>query len=70
MVDGSNPRASTCRGCGASIRWIQTVRGRPMPADAELVTIVTAKGYVVKGYMVHWASCPNRDQFVRMGMKT
>lgn len=28
---------SVCRSCEAPIRWVETVKGRPMPLDAEPV---------------------------------
>lgn len=50
-------RRGKCRGCGASIVWIQTSAGRSMPCDAEPVSyrekagapgkIVTPNGMVL-----------------------
>lgn len=48
---------STCRSCGAKIKWIKTTAGKNMPCDPELVTaddcdagivLVTEEGDVVK----------------------
>lgn len=30
---------ANCRGCGADILWVDTVNGRKMPVDPELVEI-------------------------------
>ena len=35
----------TCRGCGASIVWITTLKGKSMPCDAKAVYYkICAKG--------------------------
>lgn len=55
---------STCRGCGRSIHWITTARGKKIPLDPEYrsvtraatsterVTVVTDDGRVVTGNVV------------------
>ena len=76
----------TCRGCGASIVWITTPKGKSMPCDAKAVyykmcakgkdKIVTPNGVIIScnivseaetadgvGYVPHWSSCPNADNF-------
>lgn len=35
---------SRCRGCGASIDWITTTAGKPMPVDPEPVFVVEGAG--------------------------
>jgi len=61
---------SKCKGCGAEILWVETVKGKKMPVDPkELVFVhiekVSGKAEVLKGYVPRWASCPARDQFKR-----
>jgi len=53
----------TCRFCGKPIIWIQTINGKNMPCDAEVVEyqenkkgaalIVTERGAVVRGDIVN-----------------
>lgn len=52
-----------CKGYGREIEWIKTPAGKAMPVDAEVITIVTSKGEVVKGHTPHWATCPVAQQF-------
>jgi hypothetical protein len=60
-------RESTCKGCGASILWFKTVRGKNIPADAKGETriIMNAEGQAVmaRSYMPHHATCPEVDKF-------
>jgi hypothetical protein len=48
-------------GCGAPIKW-QRLGGRWHPCDPAKVTIV-AEDRVITGYVSHFATCPNADQF-------
>lgn len=50
---------ATCKSCGASIEWIKTTGGKPMPVDAKVITIVTDAGNVVRGRESHFATCPD-----------
>lgn len=52
-----------CAGCGAEIKWIKTKTGSRMPVNAELKTIVTENGEIVRGYESHFATCPKADSF-------
>lgn len=52
-----------CSGCSAEILWVKTEKGRPMPCDPKLLTVVTEDGRTVKGYTPHWATCPKRQAF-------
>jgi hypothetical protein len=60
-------REATCKGCGASILWFKTVRGKNIPADAKSETriIMNAEGQavMVASYMPHHATCPEVDKF-------
>lgn len=77
-----NQRLGICRGCGKQIIWTQTVKGKSMPCDPEIIdfepgggpeTFVTPDGKVMRGkraksggmvgYISHFATCPQRDQF-------
>jgi hypothetical protein len=65
---------TTCRSCGAAIRWVRTDNDRRMPVDAEPVAggnveleevdaVVTLAHYVepepdVERYISRFATCP------------
>jgi len=53
----------TCKKCKAKIRWIRTKKSQWMPVDFRLITIITLEGEVVKGFIPHWATCPNVEEF-------
>ncbi len=59
-----------CKGCGASIRWIKTTRGKSMPVDPEEVTIATRGGMTYRGFISHWATCSESEQFKAEGKST
>lgn len=42
------PKFGKCKGCGASIVWIQTVNGKVMPCDAALIQFVVSPGGSLK----------------------
>lgn len=48
-----------CSSCQAEIVWIKTLKGRAAPCDAKPVSILTLDGAVVRGYVSHFATCPN-----------
>lgn len=52
-----------CKKCKAKIRWLKTKKGKWMPVDTDLITIITMEGETIKGYIPHWASCPNAEEF-------
>ena len=52
-----------CKKCKAKIRWIRTEKGKWMPVDPKEITIITIEGETKKGYIPHWATCPNADEF-------
>lgn len=52
-----------CKGCGADIIFIKTIKGGKMPCDPKKITIITGMGIVYKGYQPHWDICPNADDF-------
>lgn len=56
-------KGSACRGCGLYIKWIKTAKGKDMPVDPTLVTLMTEKGKVVRGYVPHWATCSKAGDF-------
>lgn len=56
----------TCKSCGAEIVWVETIRGRPMPCNPEVITVMSAEGLqskMVKGRIPHWATCPDADKW-------
>lgn len=52
-----------CKGCGAEINWIKTSKGKSMPVDPEMTTIITMGGVIYKGFIPHWATCPESSEF-------
>ena len=55
-----------CKACGAEILFIEHCRkGGLIPCDAEKTTIVKPSGEMVQGFIPHWATCSNPDQFRR-----
>jgi hypothetical protein len=34
-----------------------------MPVERRKVTICTASGQVIQGYVCHWGTCPDRERF-------
>ena len=63
MTDKEIRKGSCCRGCGVYIEWIKTENGKNMPVDPAEITIITAKGKVVKGFIPHWATCSDAEDF-------
>ena len=59
----------TCEKCKAKIRWIRTKKLQWMPIDFKLITIITLEGEVVKGFIPHWATCPNVEEFKKCQKK-
>ena len=53
----------TCKGCGHTIGWIRTVKGKNIPVDLRRLTITTAEGATVSGYESHYATCPQATHF-------
>lgn len=60
-------RESLCKGCGAEILWLKTVRGKNMPVDpigeARIIRNQHDEAVMVQTYMPHWATCPKADEF-------
>ena len=61
-----------CKGCGAKIKWVKMNSGGNMPLDPEPQKIVVIssmvfgkeeRGTLLTGHVVHWATCPNADDF-------
>lgn len=46
---------SKCKGCGASIEWWLTTNKKSMPFNADVSEHMKM--------VVHWSTCPNRDDF-------
>ncbi len=59
---------AACRGCGAKIRWHETLNGKRMPLNDDAVP---RKSELSGGRVVihvaqadtHWATCPEREGF-------
>ena len=56
-------RGEPGKGCGAEIYFIRTERGRAMPVETRIATVVTEAGATVRGYPPHWDRCPARETF-------
>lgn len=64
----------TCRSCGAPIEWAETVRGKRMPFDGEIVAVRT-EGSPIRGRVVeyvdtaitasHFETCPDAQDWRR-----
>ena len=52
-----------CGKCDAPLKWIKTPKGKAMPCNTALKTIVTADGKVVQGYESHFATCAYAEHF-------
>lgn len=63
-----------CRSCGASIEWAETIRGKRIPFDGEIVAVRT-QGSVLEGRVVeviettvtkvHFETCPDAKKWRR-----
>ena len=60
-------REGRCRGenCRRPIKWIFTKARKWVPVDPKEVTIVTAEGEYLKGWIPHYATCPDAAEFRR-----
>ena len=72
-----------CRGCGESIGFVRSKKNQKwLPVDPQQVsgdeiekdTIITEDGVILKnppkdevGYVPHWDSCPNAEEFRKKG---
>lgn len=56
-------KGNVCRKCGAYIEWVKTEKGKDMPIDPAEVTIITEEGKTIRGFIPHWVTCPNADDF-------
>lgn len=67
----------SCRGehCGARLAWAETLKGKRMPFDGELVALrtnVTPDSRItweVSLDQAHWSSCPDFKRFKRGGVQ-
>lgn len=63
-----------CRSCHAAITWAETIRGKRMPFDGEIVAVKT-EGSPIAGRVVevidtdvtssHFATCPQANDWRR-----
>lgn len=56
-------RKTTCRTCGAPIRFVPSKHGNWIPVDERRLTVVTDAGEVVNGRQSHFASCPQAEKW-------
>lgn len=60
--------SSTCKGCGAKVRWVKTANGNRMPLDVEpvaknvMVEFMGAYVLAKEAYTSHFATCPKADE--------
>lgn len=68
-----------CKSCGADIKFIKTFKGKwlpvnPTPLEMEIAMggkiLVLDSGHIlsdkynkIKGYVAHWTTCPNAEEF-------
>lgn len=69
LLQSIDATATTCRSCGARIRWGITQKGKKMPIDVlvggHTVTKLSTGGYQVSSDHVHWATCPHAREHRR-----
>ncbi len=59
-VGGGRP----CRACGKLLVFVKSkATGAMMPLEAEVMSVVTDGGEVVRGRMSHFARCPKAGEF-------
>ena len=56
---------ANCKACGAEIKFIRTEKGRQMPVNLKLITVITSLGKTIQAFTPHWASCPKAEKFRR-----
>lgn len=54
---------ATCKGCGREITWEKTPSGKAHPFDAKPTLVKLADGTVRTGFVSHFATCPQAEQF-------
>ena len=59
----------SCRGCGASIRWLKTTEGNNMPVNPE-TTMPEDTIFDGKKHVPHWATCPDSNDFRKVTVGT
>lgn len=61
--------STTCKSCGARIRWAVTQAGKKMPVDVRMggdaIKRLATGGYEVSSDHVHWATCPHAREHRR-----
>lgn len=54
-----------CKSCGARAYWIALKSGKFTLVNADMKTVITPTGDVVKGHESHFASCPQSSEWRR-----
>lgn len=56
-----------CKGCGEMIRFVHMKSGGAMPVNIKPVKFIQVDdrgmGRMAEGYISHFATCPNADDF-------
>ncbi len=61
---------ATCRGCGAEVVWVKSIKtGSNIICNPTVIKIVTIKGEVYSGRIIHWATCPKAKDFLKKKMR-
>lgn len=60
-----NTRAARCHGCRSPIQWATTAAGRKIALEVDATIESRDDGFYVSSDDVHWAHCPEREQFRR-----
>jgi hypothetical protein len=72
IADTKSTRFAQCRSCGARIQWAETVNGKRIPFDGEIV-VLRSQGSPLEGRTIeyvdakqnHFVTCPHREQWKR-----
>ena len=64
-MENEKLKSKPCKLCGKPIIFVSMSSGRLMPcdADSETTTISVATGETLRGFIPHWATCPDADKF-------
>jgi len=52
-----------CKKCKATIEFMKTKTGKPMPVNPDQRTILLTSGEIARGWEPHWITCPAAGSF-------
>jgi len=62
-METDNLKTRPCFGCGEPIGFVKSIKGKMVPVNPELITLITENGYFNKGYVPHYMTCSNNEDF-------